>query len=126
MFSARDIQIMKLILKQGKSLVVAVNKMDVASDDTEEYFDWMLSFFKQMGSRIPIVELSAKQGWGVSEVLETAIMVSKKRRRIIPPKELITAFKEMLGKSKEKVVHATMSPPNPNEGPGTKRREKNK
>eukprot|EP00465_Bigelowiella_longifila_P005633 CAMPEP_0185260790 /NCGR_PEP_ID=MMETSP1359-20130426/9339_1 /TAXON_ID=552665 /ORGANISM="Bigelowiella longifila, Strain CCMP242" /LENGTH=92 /DNA_ID=CAMNT_0027847203 /DNA_START=15 /DNA_END=293 /DNA_ORIENTATION=+ len=69
----RDVHAISFILKQGCKVVVAVNKMDEASLDLDEYTAWLRSrtqgFFLSAG-KLRVLELSAKRGWGVSELID--------------------------------------------------------
>jgi len=98
-FSHRDVHIARMCLRQGRSIVVAVNKLDEANMDIEEYIQWFQQFLPGMSRYcIPIVEMSAKKGWGVKELLQTCTYIHRQRRQTISRQNLKTALQGIISK----------------------------
>lgn len=98
--TAQDAHIAGMAFEKGKSVVVLVNKWDLAPDDE----DAMDRFAGHVASRlrflahVPVLFISALTGERVEEVLPTALEVQEERLRRIPTGE----FNRLLQSSLEK------------------------
>ncbi len=90
MVTSQDAHIAGMIIEEGKSAVVVVNKWDVVEKDTDtmnEYTQLVRSELKFLDF-VPVLFISALTGQRAQKVLPTALQVQEERLRRIPTGEL--------------------------------------
>jgi len=76
----QDMRLMQLALDEGCALVVAVNKLDLLSDEEWEYYAERLDFRMRGFADIPVFRMSARHGQGVRRVLDEAVRAARRNR----------------------------------------------
>ena len=81
----QDLQIARLVVEEGRALVVAVNKWDLAADPAAALVDLnnRLEITLPRAKGLPIVTLSAKTGKGVNRLLPKVLEIETVWRRRI-------------------------------------------
>ncbi|MEA3346170.1 MAG: ribosome biogenesis GTPase Der [Chloroflexota bacterium] len=77
----QDARIADYVIEQGCSLMLIVNKWDLMGEGSrtrQEYSRWIYAQFPFL-DYVPLLFTSAKTGWGVEEVLPTALWVQEER-----------------------------------------------
>lgn len=74
----QDMRLMQLALDEGCALIVAVNKIDLLSDDEWKYYAERLNFRMRGMSGIPVFRVAANQGKGVKKLLREALAAAKR------------------------------------------------
>ncbi len=98
-FEAQDMNILRLIEKNRKGLVVVVNKWDLIEKDSNTH----IAFEQQIRAKtapftdFPIIFTSAINKQRIYKVLETAHQVYENRERRIPVRELNDVMLEIIG-----------------------------
>lgn len=84
----QDMRLMQLAQDEGCALLVAVNKLDLLSEDEWNYFAERLNFRMRGLADIQIFRISAKSSKGVKKLLDEAVRASKRNRFEIGTGEL--------------------------------------
>lgn len=98
-FEAQDMNILRLVEKNKKGLVVVVNKWDLIEKDSNTH----LSFERQIRAKTapftdyPIIFASALNKQRIFKVLESAHQVYENRERKIPTRQLNDVMLEIIG-----------------------------
>jgi len=93
--SDQDKKIAGLVVKDGKGIILGVNKWDLLEDvpnRLESYKD-RISFLFPVLSFAPVLPLSAKTGMGITEILNMAFRVKEELQNRIETNELNTRLK---------------------------------
>jgi GTP-binding protein len=87
---AQDMAIVSLVQKHNKGLVVAVNKWDLVSKETNTARDWTKKIKEKLApfSDVPILFVSVLEKQRLLKVLESAVQVFDNMKRKIPTHEL--------------------------------------
>jgi len=94
-FQARSEYIIRQALKQKKQIIIAATKMDLPTADVERIKSWLQ---KKGITNLSVVPVSAKEGVGISELLEVITTQLKIRRRYkAPPEIFILGVKTLKG-----------------------------
>ncbi|MGQ4913962.1 MAG: translation elongation factor EF1A family protein, partial [Candidatus Asgardarchaeia archaeon] len=94
-FQARSEYIIRQALKQKKQIIIAATKMDLPTANVGRIRSWL----QEKGiNNLPIVPVSAKEGIGISDLLEAITTQLKIRRRYkAPPKIFVLGVKILRG-----------------------------
>jgi len=76
----QDMRLMKLAFDEGCALIVAVNKMDLLSNDEWNYYVERLHFRMRSLEDVPVFRISAKNGKGVGALLTEAVKAANRNR----------------------------------------------
>ncbi|MDQ6992651.1 MAG: ribosome biogenesis GTPase Der [Mariprofundus sp.] len=74
----QDMRLMQLAQDEGCALIVAVNKLDLLSDQEWKYFAERLNYRMRGMSDIPVYRVTAKVGKGVRRLLSEAVKASER------------------------------------------------
>lgn len=93
-FDAQDMNIVHLAQKNGKGLVIAVNKWDIVEKDTMSTKQWTEAIHKKMEpfTDVPILFISALTKQRIHKLVETAMDVFENRARKIQTRRLNEAL----------------------------------
>ena len=78
--NTQTIEALSAIKKSGVQFVVAINKIDIPDANTEKAISQLIEnevYLEGRGGDVPFVEISAKSGEGVPELLETLLLVAE-------------------------------------------------
>jgi len=84
----QDMRLMQLAQDEGCALLVAVNKLDLLSEDEWNYFAERLNFRMRGLADIQIFRITAKSSKGVKKLLDEAVRAAKRNRFEIGTGEL--------------------------------------
>ncbi|EAU54040.1 ribosome biogenesis GTPase Der [Mariprofundus ferrooxydans] len=84
----QDMRLMQLAQDEGCALIVAVNKLDLLSEQEWKYFAERLNFRMRGMTDIPVYRVTAKQGKGVKQLLHEAVKASVRNHFTIGTGEL--------------------------------------
>ncbi|MBF0281454.1 MAG: ribosome biogenesis GTPase Der [Zetaproteobacteria bacterium] len=73
----QDMRLMRLAQDEGCSLIVAVNKSDLLSEQEWNYFKERLHFRMRGMTDIPVFKISAQERFGTRKLLDEAVKASK-------------------------------------------------
>lgn len=76
----QDMRLMRLAFDEGCALIVAVNKMDLLSEDEWNYYVERLHFRMRSLEDVPVFRISAKSGKGVRVLLKEAVRAADRNR----------------------------------------------
>ena len=98
-FESQDMNILHLIEKNRKGLVVVVNKWDTIEKDSNTHLAYEQAIYAQTApfTDFPIIFTSAINKQRIYKVLETAHKVYENRERRIPVRELNDKMLEIIG-----------------------------
>ncbi len=98
-FEAQDMNILRLIEKNKKGLVVVVNKWDTIEKDSNTHLAFEREIYEKTApfTDFPIIFTSAINKQRIYKVLETAHQVYENRERRIPVRELNDKMLEIIG-----------------------------
>ena len=98
-FEAQDMNILRLIEKNKKGLVVVVNKWDTIEKDSNTHLAFERDIYEKTApfTDFPIIFTSAINKQRIYKVLETAHQVYENRERRIPVRELNDKMLEIIG-----------------------------
>lgn len=98
-FEAQDMNILHLIEKNKKGLVVVVNKWDTIEKDSNTHLAFERDIYEKTApfTDFPIIFTSAINKQRIYKVLETAHQVYENRERRIPVRELNDKMLEIIG-----------------------------
>jgi len=74
----QDMRLMKLAFDEGCALIVAVNKMDLLSNEEWDYYVERLHFRMRSLTDVPIFRITAKSGKGVGPLLTEAVKAAER------------------------------------------------
>jgi GTP-binding protein len=74
----QDMRLMQLALDEGCALIVAVNTIDLLSDDEWKYYAERLDFRMRGMTGIPVFRISASQGTAVKKLFREALAAAKR------------------------------------------------
>ena len=97
-FEAQDMNILRLIERNKKGLVVVVNKWDLVEKDSNTHLDFERQIREKTApfTDFPIIFASAINKQRIYKVLETAHQVYENRERRIPVRELNDVLLEII------------------------------
>ncbi|MFQ5581296.1 MAG: ribosome biogenesis GTPase Der [Mariprofundaceae bacterium] len=72
----QDMRLMQLAFNEGCALIVAVNKLDMLSDDEWKYYTERLDFRMRGLPDVPVFRVAARHGTGVSRLLDEAVQAA--------------------------------------------------
>ena len=76
----QDMRLMTLAHEEGCALIVAVNKLDLLSDDEWKYYAERLDFRMRGLPDVPVFRIAAKDGTGVKKLLDEAVRAAGRNR----------------------------------------------
>ncbi|MFQ5518802.1 MAG: GTP-binding protein, partial [Mariprofundus sp.] len=76
----QDMRLMQLALDEGCALIVAVNKLDLLSEDEWKHYAERLDFRMRGFTDIPVFRITAKTGKGVKRLLDEAVKAADRNR----------------------------------------------
>ncbi len=87
---AQDVNILRLIQRNNKGLVILVNKWDLVEKDTHSTKIYTENIFRKIApfTDVPVIFISAMTKLRIQKVLETAIEVFENRKRRISTSQL--------------------------------------
>lgn len=87
---AQDVNVLRLIQRNNKGMVILVNKWDLVEKDTHSTKIFTEAIHKKLApfTDVPIIFISALTKLRIQKVLETAIEVFENRKRRIPTSQL--------------------------------------
>ncbi|HOJ50686.1 MAG TPA: ribosome biogenesis GTPase Der [Spirochaetota bacterium] len=85
----QDIKLINLAIENRNSVIIAINKWDVVKGkiDKKNYFD-RIRFFLGSNSYLPLVEISAKDGYNIKKLLDKIISINNEFNKKIQPSEI--------------------------------------
>lgn len=88
--------IMNEIVKSGTNLIMAANKWDLLKEDEDRFKDFERRWNRSFGSYqwIPVVPVSAKDGWHVNRLLKKVAELHENRFRELPQSALDRLLKQ--------------------------------
>jgi len=84
----QDMRLMQLAQDEGCALIVAVNKLDLLSEQEWKYFAERLNFRMRAMTDIPVFRVTAINGKGVKQLLNEAVNASRRNQFTIGTGEL--------------------------------------
>lgn len=84
----QDMRLMQLAMDEGCTLIVAVNKLDLLSDDEWKHYASRLDFRMRGMTDIPVFRIAARHGKGVKALLDHAVKAAQRSRFEIGTGEL--------------------------------------
>ncbi|HWI77058.1 MAG TPA: ribosome biogenesis GTPase Der, partial [Sphingomicrobium sp.] len=87
---AQDLRIAELVIEEGRALIIAVNKWDVA-ENASSLFNGIKAALEEglaQIKNIPVLTVSAKTGKGIDELLRVAFELREQWSRRVPTGEL--------------------------------------
>ena len=103
----QDLLLAQKILDEGRTLVIALNKWDVAKDKTK-YLDHIkneLSYKLSQAAELPIITLSAETGSNKTKLLDQCLKAYKEWNKRVPTGELNTWFEHTINEHLPPIVN---------------------
>ncbi len=97
----QDLKIASLVLEEGRALIVAINKWDVA-EDASALFNGIRSALDEGLSQVrglPVLSVSARTGKGLDQLIKAAFELREAWSKRVPTALLNRWFDEALGKN---------------------------
>lgn len=95
-----DARIIDIIIKEGKALVIAVNKWDMAESVTTSVYRELIIRKVNAAKNFPILFISSKTGSGVASTLDAVWAAYERSKTVLEPEEL-TALRKALNEDRE-------------------------
>lgn len=92
----QDARLMGLIAERGRAVVVGLNKTDLLDKAGRKQAEEQVRDALRFAPWAPLVQLSAKNGWGVGELMRTVRRAADEFKRRVPTAELNRFFTEVL------------------------------
>lgn len=87
-FSKQDVKITTEAWKRNCSIIIALNKWDIVDDDRSNQIYFELDKKLPFLPSIPILQISAKEGWGITNLLKTISKIFEERNKKISTSNL--------------------------------------
>jgi GTP-binding protein len=97
--SHQDARIVEYCVERHKTIILVVNKYDIAKKEREAYREWFADHLKEkfhFFTDIPIVYASALTGYGIRTLLEKILDMKRKLATKIPTSQLNRFFTEVI------------------------------
>lgn len=92
----QDARLLGLCMDRNRGIIVGLNKMDLLSREEQKKARQQAEDTLGFAKFAPIMEISAKTGRGVSELVSKAIKISREWERRVPTAELNRFFRDVI------------------------------
>jgi GTPase len=92
----QDARLLGLCMDRNRGIIVGLNKMDLLSREEQKKARQQAADTLHFAKFAPIMELSAKTGRGVSELVSKAVWIAREWERRIPTAELNRFFRDVI------------------------------